>query len=54
MSRVPIGTDSAAAGTDEDWQEAWVRDFELWCAEMGDDAINRIFSEFNEAPDDSF
>jgi hypothetical protein len=54
MSRVPIGTTLDAAGTDEDWQEAWVTQFEHWCAEMGDDAINRIFSEFNEAPDDSF
>jgi hypothetical protein len=54
MSRVPIGTENAAAGTDEDWQEAWVADFERWCAEMGDDAINRIFSEFNEAPTDDF
>jgi hypothetical protein len=53
MSRVPIGTDAAYA-FDDDWQEAWVADFERWCAEMGDDAINRIFSEFNEASDDSF
>jgi hypothetical protein len=45
MSRVPIGTQNADAGTDDDWLEAWVGDFARWCAECGDDEINWMLDE---------
>jgi hypothetical protein len=34
-----------AAGTDEDWQEAWVADFARWCLEGADNDINALLRE---------